>query len=154
MEVNKGWAFLACRVLALYFGFLFLQQFLSLPLPYLHGGNGIANYVAITWSLSFMAVVIFLWFGAPWLSTKLIPKNLKTTDASSVNLESVLSLVVALLGLLLIINALPNIVIAIVPNGPLPTTTLIEPIIKMVIGIFLIFKASGVARLLKMTRGL
>ncbi|MEH6404038.1 MAG: hypothetical protein V7750_11735 [Sneathiella sp.] len=158
MEVNKGWAFLACRILALYFGFLFLQQFVSLPFPYLNSSSNITTYVTIAWSASLLMIVIFLWFGARWLSSKLVADNVVTTDPDPINLDSVLSLAIALLGLLLIVNAFPNIITALVTGYEqsrwLPAAILIEPAIKMAIGVFFIFKANGVARFLKMTRGI
>ena len=81
----KGWAFLACRVLALYILYWAIRHFIGvLPgFAYMESRGSVFfdTVFPILFAGSQFAVFLVLWFGASWISPKMVSKE--ATEAAS-----------------------------------------------------------------------
>tara|TARA_B100000315_G_scaffold165680_1_gene154318 strand:- start:471 stop:890 length:420 start_codon:yes stop_codon:yes gene_type:complete len=117
------------------------------------------TYNAFALGFEILAFLLF-WFGASWLSTKMVPGEVGHQNLSGTDSGQILTLCIAVFGLVLAILSVPKIVgrFAIYLNGRegLLDFTInsyaIEFALQFLFGLFLIFGSKRVSQLIKWAR--
>jgi hypothetical protein len=110
-RVSRGWAFLACRILSLYVLYIVIQYIPGIAINIANIREADTNFFQSIFPIYFAGLnflmFLFFWFGAPWLSNRLAPPKAEDTVSGDWNIEQWMSLIVAVYGLILIVDALP-----------------------------------------------
>ena len=162
----KGFAFLACRILALYALYWAARNLVGM-LPgfvyYQSRGNYIFDtiYPSLFTGIQF-AGFLALWFGASWMSPKMVPKEAPEVTSGTWDMAQLTSLIVSIFGLILVVNAVPRIGNLIVSysfsefhNVSEIRNTIIrstELTANVVMGLVLIFGSKKISEMIKWAR--
>lgn len=158
---SREWAFLACRILSLYalfwaieyctfFGFEFFQMLAGIDTPFHYVSSAILFVL-------FSVLFLFFWFGASWLSQKMMPREVDATVPGDWNIELIMSLIISVLGLILVVNAIPSLagIVAayILGDTPFPVEITVEVTAKVVMGMALLVGSRAIAKAVRHLRG-
>lgn len=152
-------AFLGCRVLALYFLFTGIQSlgFVLQSVVQLQDFTHLDSRVTSVLVLAFlMCVFVLLWFGASWLSGKMV-RGLEGSPASDALDPYALSgVLTAVFGVVIVSYGLLNLVsyggVLIEGDHQLDTARWIGIIFKIVLGAGLVLGAGFIARVIRRAR--
>ncbi len=162
----RNWAFLACRVLALYLFYQAIQTLLSAGLFALVVQSGsetawLTRYSYLFHFLLAVAAGLVFWFGAARLAGWMVPRQADETKETTPGERSVtqfLSLAVAVLGVALVIFAIPNaagLAARYLLEGRLHDWDLVETAMvatRLALGIVLVFGSRGIANVIGWAR--
>lgn len=164
--VFRDWGYLACRVLALYLFYLAIDTLLSIGIftfmsPSAGENARFFNYYYILRFLLAIAAGLVLWFGAPRLAHKMVPRHADETEEAvpgEWHVTLLLSLAVSVLGLVLLFFAIPQaaglaaryLVADRLHDGDLVEITVVAT--QLVLGIVLVFGSGGIANLIGWAR--
>jgi hypothetical protein len=163
----RDWAFLACRILALYLFYLAIETMLSIGIFIFMTTSADENtrlygYYYVLRFLLAIASGLVMWFGATRLADWMVPRQAQEPEAEAAGERDVtrlLSLAVAVFGLALLIFAIPDaarlVAIYLAPDR-LYAPHLIETAVvatRLVLGLFLILGIRGIANLIGRARG-
>ena len=162
----RDWAFLACRVLALYLFYQAIQIVLPAILFAFVIQSGGGEYAWFDRSLYFIRLLLavggglVLWFGAARLAGWMVPRQAQEPAAAGAwDVTRLLSLAVAVLGLALVIFAIPDaagLVAMYLAPDRLYDSQLVQIAVvatRLVLGIVLVFGARGIANAIGRARG-
>lgn len=160
LEGLRGWAFLACRVLSLYVLYYAFKFFSASSVLMLVGSmkdsTSVGDFYFVFNFLLDLSAFAFLWFGAPWLSSKVAPPTREMELSGDQNIRQLMSLVISVFGLILLVNAIPNAASVITAftfeTGNWDIDRLAEVIVQAGVGLFLIFGRKGIADLVHRAR--
>lgn len=163
---SRGWAFLACRVLALYLFYLAIDAMLLVGLYSfaVQPGGENARLLGYYYLFRFLLAVaggVVLWFGAARLAGWMVPRQAHESEAAAArewNVTQLLSLAVSVLGLVLVILAIPeaaSLIARYLAEARLYDPYLVEITTiatSLVLGILLILGSRGIANVIKWAR--
>jgi hypothetical protein len=162
---NRGIAVLAVRLLALY---LFVQALMSLPGVYaaLIGAGSAADdvhyWLLVGAELSPVVMGLLLWAAAGPLASMLLPRRTAAPEPVTVRAEGWYALAFAAVGLLVTIEALPQLLevaaaahrraLALEPIEPELATALTAAALRVFLGLAALFGSRGFANLIARLR--
>ncbi len=163
MPSTRAIAFIGCRLLALYFLFLALQ---SIPYSLVSAFGTLASgqqqdmlqlfYARSSWLLLAtpilsLGMVVLLWFGAGRLSRE-VAEGAPNDASSTWSPQSLLSVGVVLLGLIVVTLSLPRIVLNLLfiidgaaEAGTFQFSSLLSAVVQCLIGVGFILGSKGIA---------
>jgi len=163
---SRDWAFLACRVLALYLLCFAIDTLLSFGIYrfIFPAANENAPWVRTYYILRFLLVFaggVVLWFGASRLAPIIVPRQAgepEDVGAGGWSVAQLLSLAVSVLGLVLLFVAIPEAArlgARYLVADRLGERDLVEIVFvaaRLVVGIVLVFGSQGIANLITWAR--
>ncbi len=162
----RGWAFLACRMLALYALYLAILNFASMTgyivQQLMSGQLKHLDYALLSFVLLNLSVVLILWFGAPWFSRKLIPekhfKSLTYNDEAigAVTFSQLIFAAIIFLGLYLVCTSTPQLFMRfsffLSESQPYRTAYLLDDGLKIIFGLLLIIGSARISQFIRFLR--
>jgi len=161
----RDWAFLACKVLALY-TLIFIIP--SLPMSFYSffsktetGSFSAFSLVTISPYVTFIFLFVLFWFGAPWLSKKMAPQRADQESYDKVEFDQLFALAIAVFGIFVIFSAIPNLAFYISfyfqedtfkSQELLAGRNFIELVIRIVAGFLLVVGNQQISRTVKRMR--
>jgi len=112
--------------------------------------------IPMIYFLIYLISFLILWFAAEWLSQKIAPKTVDNNTQTTFNPEVIMSYGISLMGLFLIVTALPSVGIWVMMQlesvAPQDSFLLIGGGTRLLIGCILIIKSAGITKILKRVR--
>lgn len=145
----SGLALLGCRLLSLYLLYLAIQSITFLVYGFVEGGPDFLRDLSLFLNFGLnLATCAAFWFGAPWLSRKMIPPNVEQVEAGAPGVEHLMMLAVVILGLVLLSGAIPRLAstVALGINEGYFRLEAVEVVVRIVLGAILILGSQGIAR--------
>jgi len=160
MMSNRDWAFLACRVLALYvlyLGFKSLMYSANALLLWLTSGSGTFTPGFSIYFVGFEVVAfLFFWCGASWLSKIMAPAKAADQDFDTRYVAQLMTLCISVFGLILVVNAIPGFIGVLASNYVDAKPYLIGAItrftVEITVGLLLIIGAERLSDIIKRLR--
>ena len=170
MPNMRGFAFLGCRLLslaALYWVLQTIELSVLTVQQFIGSGYALGSETAfhlVFWPVFFsgldLAIVLVLWFGADWISARMTRDAPAATEDQDWSRSAVLSMAVAVIGLLLLVSLVPRAAqnfYLIFFEGHVNAATLIPVLVHVVltlaIGLGCLLGRRGIAAFIVKARG-